>query len=86
MPTDKTPLIIPGTNIKSPCKDCPNRSARCHIDCVKYADYKAALEAEKEQYRASRAEEVIINQYEIDRKRRLKKYYKTKGSRKNERT
>lgn len=86
MPTDKAPLIIPGTNIKAPCKDCPERFTGCHISCVKYADYKTAVEAEKERYRASRADENIIRQYEFDRKKRLKKYYKTKGSRKNERT
>lgn len=86
MPNDKTPLIIPGTNIKSPCKDCSERFVGCHTVCFEYAEYKQALEAEKERYRASKANEDSFFEYEKDRKRRLKKYYKTKGSRKNERT
>ena len=72
MPTDKTPLIIPGTNIKSPCKDCSDRFVGCHTVCVEYFGYKTAVESEKERYRSSKAEEIRYNEYCADRKRRLK--------------
>lgn len=76
MPTDKAPLIIPGTNIKAPCKDCPERFTGCHISCVKYADYKTAVEAEKERYRASRETDRIYNEYVSESIKRNKKVQK----------
>ena len=86
MPNEKSQISFAVGQVKAPCKDCSERFVGCHTVCFEYAEYKQALEAEKERYRASKANEDSFFEYEKDRKRRLKKYYKTKGSRKNERT
>ena len=37
--------------LKGPCKDCPDRTPGCHGKCEKYLDYRARLDAMKEEER-----------------------------------
>lgn len=32
-----------------PCKGCADRRAKCHAECQKYKEYRAALDAKKTQ-------------------------------------
>ena len=39
----------------NPCKrDCPDRSATCHAECIKYLDFYAWCKQEREQARQQR--------------------------------
>lgn len=52
----------------NPCRrDCPDRSATCHIDCKKYADFKARSEAEKASIQKIKTEERRIREAEVAR-------------------
>lgn len=57
----------------SPCKDCPDREVGCHGGCEKYKEYRAALEAHKEQRAGARAGAIDANGYDIERRARMLK-------------
>ena len=57
----------------SPCKDCPDRTVGCHGGCEKYKDYRAALDAHKEQRSSAKAGSTAANGYEIARGERMRK-------------
>lgn len=41
-------MIVP------PCKDCLDRTVKCHSTCVHYKNYKKEKEAEKKQMQAKK--------------------------------
>lgn len=60
--------------MKSCCKDCNNRTARCHCDCRLYAEYLRQLNAIKQTIKKNRSNDRELQQYEYDCIRKFKKY------------
>ena len=52
---------------KSPCKNCPDRNARCHTVCEKYMAFK---EQTKEEYKLKH-DMTEVDSYETRRSKRL---------------
>lgn len=52
---------------KPPCKDCPDRSVRCHAECERYK----AFTAEREEIRAEKGRNRAFRRYKIDNYNRL---------------
>lgn len=40
--------------MKNPCRDCKDRTATCHAECVKYLDFAAECERIREEKRMNR--------------------------------
>lgn len=76
MSANKQQIRFTNAYIPGPCKDCTERFAGCHAVCVKYADYKQALETEKERYRAFSEPERTYNEYVSESIKRNKKVQK----------
>lgn len=52
---------------KPPCKDCSERSVRCHAECERYKAYAA----EREEIRAEKGCNRAFRRYKIDNYNRL---------------
>lgn len=60
------------------CKDCPNRTEDCHIDCEDYAEQKKRYEAIRE---ARRIDSLQRSQNILDNEKRQKAIIKIKKRR-----
>ena len=60
--------------ILSPCKDCPDRHMRCHVDCEKYGQFLVENEKRKK-FNMNK-----ISEYEdtIRTSKRISDYYKNR--------
>ena len=56
------------------CKDCNNRTARCHCDCELYAEYLKQLNAIKQTIEKNRSNDIRLREYEYRRIHKLRKY------------
>ena len=46
--------------ITSPCKDCQDRVLHCHSHCLRYAEFKAASDRQKERVYAAKEHEKMV--------------------------
>ena len=56
-----------------PCKDCQDRWAKCRIGCEKYAGWRKEYDDLKKANLQSKNEYKRLNEYEVEKTRRLKK-------------
>lgn len=66
MSVNKQQIKFTNVHIPNPCKECTERFVGCHTVCVKYEDYKQALETEKERYRAFNEPNRIYTEYSCE--------------------
>lgn len=76
MSASKQQIRFTDAYIPSPCKECTERFVGCHTVCVKYEDYKQALETEKERCKAFSESDRIYNEYVSESIKRNKKVQK----------
>lgn len=60
--------------MKNYCKDCNNRTARCHCDCELYAEYLKQLNAVKQTIEKNKNDDRRLREYEYRRIHKLRKY------------
>ena len=60
-----------------PCKDCPDRWAKCRIGCAKFRDWRKAYDKQMESNLKKKNQYKQLNEYEVDKTRRLKKMTNT---------
>ena len=60
-------------NIPSPCMGCEERHIKCHGSCDKYKAFQEAKDAEYKKMTSAYAAEYGIDDYEIQRVRKIKK-------------
>ena len=56
------------------CKNCNNRTARCHCDCELYAEYLKQLNAVKQTIEKNKNDDRRLREYENRRIHKLRKY------------
>lgn len=56
----------------APCLDCPDRHVGCHAECERYANYKAARDAEREAAHRAYMAENEAEDYAARRAERIK--------------
>lgn len=56
------------------CKNCNNRTARCHCDCELYAEYLKQLNAVKQTIEKNKNDDRRLREYEYRRIHKLRKY------------
>ena len=59
-----------------PCtRDCPKRHIGCHSDCPDYIEWSQKRIERKRAERNQKEVQRNLDQYEVDRRKRLKKYW-----------
>ena len=56
-----------------PCRDCTERQCGCHSHCGKYKDWRKEYDEQKKINLHTKNEYNRLNEYEVDKVRRLKK-------------
>lgn len=57
--------------VLTPCKNCTERQIGCHSVCPRYAEYKEAHEAAKQELREIKALDEALDSYERRKSARL---------------
>lgn len=61
--------------VKSSCKGCDKRHVNCHSTCEDYKAFRKARDEQNEEIRKKKSVEAHLDEHEIKRARRIKRWY-----------